>query len=268
MPIAAFASTKRHSVSADRCSSIVSPSTLSFPAAGGHATLNVTVTGGCAWSPVASDSWISAAPSGSQVSVDVSANTATTARSGLIHVRGAVVVITQDAAAAPTNPNLLSNGGFESGTAGWSDVFSGAGSFSVGSNSPVASPLPSGNAVRLESDAAPPSAGYQLSQCVAVTGGKRYELGARVLIPSGQSSGSINVAAFEYWVPGCPSTTAAYHGRQILVANQPIGAWFDENVVWNTDFNTKSILVVIGVGGSFSPPFSAWFDDVYIREKP
>jgi len=110
-------------------------------------------------------------------------------------------------------------------------------------------------------------AGYQLSQCVSITGGKQYEAGTKTLIPSGQSAGVTNFAVYEYWVPGC-TVSAGYHGNRIQVAASPIGSWFDHNVVWNTDFGTKSVLVVIGAGGSSSPPFSAYFDDVFIREKP
>ncbi|GAC1429714.1 MAG: hypothetical protein NVSMB68_01950 [Thermoanaerobaculia bacterium] len=70
--------------------------------------MDATVSGGCALSAVASDSWISAAPAGSQVAIDVAPNTAQTSRTGTVHVRGAVLVIMQE---ANLPPNLLKNGG-------------------------------------------------------------------------------------------------------------------------------------------------------------
>ena len=245
----ATASSKRRSASPDRCSSTVSPASLSFPAAGGHATVDVNVTGGCTWSPVASDSWISTAPAGNQLSVDVVANSDPSARSGLIHVRGATIVVTQDG-----NTNLLQNPGFDSGLAAWSEAFSGPGSASVVSGSAVIT----STAVR---------SGHQLSQCVNISGGRQYEAGTRALIPAGQPAGVINFAFFEYWERDCP-VTPGYHARQIVTLNSPIGTWFDSRVTWRSDPSAQSVLIVIGAGGSDSPPFSAWFDDVFLRQKP
>ncbi len=236
------------------------PASLSFPAAGGQANVNVTVTGGCSWSPVAGDSWITASPSGNQVSIGVAANPAA-ARSGLVHVRGAVVVVSQ-----ATVPNLLQNPGFDSGLAFWSEAFSHEGSATVSQSSPVASPGPSPSAALIISSAGPVY-GHQLSQCVNVTGGKTYESGTRVLIPSGQSAGNINFAVYDYWVPDC-TASVGYQNRHILSAYQPTGSWFDESVTWTPSYDAKSVLVVIGAGASTDPSFSAWFDDLYLREKP
>jgi hypothetical protein len=259
---AAIAGPKRHAASPDRCTSIVSPASLSFPASGGTATVNVTMNGGCTWSPVASDSWIAAGPGSNQVLVNVEANSAQTARTGLIHVRSAVIVVTQ---AANSIPNLLNNGGFDSGTSSWSNAFSSSGSATVGQPGVIITP-PSGPANAVMITSTDPGKGYQLSQCFAVTGGKSYEMGTKVLIPSGQPVGVVNFAAYEYWVPNCDVSTN-YHQRTELSASTPIGTWFDKTITQNTDFNTKSILVVIGAGGSPNPPFSAWFDDVYARQK-
>ena len=244
----ATASSKRRSASPDRCSSTVAPGSLSFPASGGHATVDVTVTGGCSWSPVASDSWINAAPAGNQVSVDVSANSGTSARTGLIHVRGATIVVTQDA-----NTNLVQNPGFDNGLAYWSDLYSGPGSVSVISGAAV-----------ITSTKADVHSGYQLSQCVNASGGKRYYAGTRALIPAGQGNGVINFAVYEYWERDCP-VMPGYHVKNISVESGPLGTWFDTGVSWSTDPRAQSVLVVIGAGGTDSPPFSAWFDDVYLR---
>jgi hypothetical protein len=255
----AGAASKRRAASPDRCSSTVSQASLSFPSAGGHATVTVSVTGGCTWSPVASDSWISAAPAGNQVSIDVGANSEFTARTGLIHVRGAVIVVTQDA-----NTNLLLNSDFDNGLASWSEAFSGPGSASVGTTSVIVSPGPSPTAALITSTAV--RLGHQLSQCVNIKGGTQYEAGTRALIPPGQSMGVINFVIFEYWVRDCP-VSPSYHASKAVVASSPVGSWFDSSVSWRSDPNAQSVLIVIGAGGTDSPPFSAWFDDVYLREK-
>lgn len=223
----------------------------------------MTITGGCAWLPIASDSWIGTAVAGNQLSITAAANNAATARTALIHVRGAVIVVTQE---ANTAPNLVTNGGFDNGTSAWSDAFSGSGSVTIGTNTPIVAPTPSPTAALLTWSGGSPAV-YQLSQCVAITGGKTYEAGAKVLIPSGQSPGVINVAVFEYWAAGC-SPIGNYHQHPAAVASNPTGVWFDAKLSWNSDFSAKSALVVIGVGGTTAiPPFSAWFDDVFVREK-
>ncbi|HSP14337.1 MAG TPA: BACON domain-containing protein [Thermoanaerobaculia bacterium] len=257
------AASRRRAASADRCSEILSPASVSVPAAGGHAFVAVTVMGGCSWSPVANQSWITAAPASGGVSIDVGANSATAARSGLIHIRGSVVVVTQ---AANQIPNLISNGGFDSGIAGWSDTFStGAGSAAWSNASVIVAPGPSSGTALITSTEV--RKGYQLAQCVTVIGGRTYQTGVKTLVPADQATGQTTLAIFEYHVPGCPSLTAPYFGRIINPGASTVGTWFDNTFAWSTDFSTQSVLVVIGAGFTDSPPFRAYFDDVFVREK-
>ena len=261
MPLAA--ATRRRSVSPDHCVSTVSPASVSIPAEGGHATVAATVTGGCTWSPIASESWIAAAAVSGGVSIDVAANPSTTQRIGFVHVRSALVVVTQAG-----NPNLVSNGGFDSGTTGWSPRFStGQGSISWGAGT-FAPPTAGGaNAVLVTSTESGKS--YQLDQCINVTRNTRYEVGTKVLIPSGQSSGLAGIAVYEYQVPDCNAPLGfvdSFNRRQTNV-DSPTGIWVDATILFFTDSRTQSFLLVIGVGGT-APPFSAWFDDVYVRPKP
>ncbi len=244
------AASRRRAVSTDRCSEIVAPASLSFPAAGGHASVAVTVNGGCGWSPVASQSWITSAPATGGISVDVSANTAVTPRTGLIHIRGSVVVVTQAA-----NQNLLNNGNFDTSVAGWSDTFS------TGAGSAVWN---SGAALVTSTDV---RKGYQLAQCVSVTGGKKYEVGTKTMVPAGQGAGITTLAIYVYSVPGCPSPNPGYYASIPSYGGATVGAWFDNAFAFSTDSAAKSVLVVIGAGLSDSPPFRAYFDDVFIREK-
>jgi hypothetical protein len=261
LTIPAHAVSKRRAASPDRCSVTVAPGSLNVPAAGIHTSVSVTMTGGCAISPVSSASWVTAAPGTGSITIDVAANTATTSRSAIVHVRSALIVVTQ----AANDTKLLKNSGFDSGTTNWSEAFSGPGSVSVGQTSPIVAPGPAETAVMITSTAA--GSGHQLSQCVSVTGGKTFEAGSKIFIPSGQSAGVVNFAVYEYWVPGCPAPGTPYHQRRELSAPGPIGQWFDLGTTWSSDFSTKSVLVVIGAGGSNTPPFSAWFDNVFIREK-
>jgi all-beta uncharacterized protein len=257
------AATRRRAAS--RCSEIVSPTSISFPASGGHQFVSVTVTQGCPWSPSTTDSWITAAPAAGGVNVDASANAGANTRTGIVHVRGSLVVITQ---AANPIPNLISNGGFDSGIAGWSDTFStgmGSAKWSTGGGIIVAPPGPSAGTALITSNDV--RKGYQLAQCVSVIGGKTYTVGTKTFVPAGQAPGVTTLAIFEYWVPNCPSLTAPYHGTRNNFGATTTGAWFDNSLSWSTDFATQSVLVVIGAGFTDSPPFSAYFDDVFVREK-
>jgi hypothetical protein len=254
LPISA--ASRRRAASLDRCSEVVLPASLSVPAAGTHAFVSVTVNGGCSWSPVTTDSWITAVPATGGISVDVAANSALTPRTGLIHVRESVVVVTQ---AANSIPNLISNGGFDTNIAGWSDTFS------TGTGSAVWSNFNGGGRALITS--AEVRKGFQLAQCVAVSGGKTYQTGVKTFVPGDQASGQTTLAIFEYHVPGCPSLTAPYFGKIINPGATTVGAWFDNTFSWNTDFATQSVLIVIGAGFTEAPPFRAYFDDVFVREK-
>ena len=70
-------------------------------------------------------------------------------------------------------------------------------------------------------------------------------------------------------MPDCnaPSFFDSFNRRQTNV-DSPTGSWVDAIILFTTDSRTQSFLLVIGVGGTASPPFSAWFDDVYVRPKP
>jgi hypothetical protein len=257
------AATRRRSASPDRCVSTVSPASVSIPAAGGHASVTATVTGGCNWSPIASDAWIGAAPASGGVSIDVAANPSTSQRTGFVHVRSAVVVITQAG-----STNLVSNGGFDNGTAGWSPRFStGQGSISWGAG--TFSPFPGIGANAVLVTTTEPAKSYQLDQCINVTRNTRYEVGTKVMIPSGQSSGLAGIAVYEYQVPDCNASSflGSFNHRQTN-ADSPAGSWGDAVILFFTDSRTQSFLLVIGVGDTTNPPFSAWFDDVYVRPKP
>jgi hypothetical protein len=248
--IPALAASRRHAVSPDRCTEILSPPSLQFPAAGGHASVAVTMKGGCAISPVVSGSWITAAPAAGAVSVDIAANPSSQSRTGYIHVRSSIIVVTQDA-----TTNLLQNGTFDTTIDPWSSARSNNGS-AQWANGTAAITSGTGQGVG------------QLDQCVNIQPSTPYEAGAKAFIASGQPSGQVSLGFFEYWVPNC-SPIGAYHAYRIFPAGGPIGIWFDittSTFPWTSDPNAKSVLIAIGAG-SYVGPFTASFDDVYLRVK-
>jgi hypothetical protein len=88
---------------ASGCSYSLSPSSLSFPAAGGNWNLTVTAGTGCDWVAQNPYSWITATPSGSGsggVTVDVAANPGLDTRSAQLVIGGQNLSITQGGPAA------------------------------------------------------------------------------------------------------------------------------------------------------------------------
>jgi hypothetical protein len=85
------------------CDASVSPSSLSFAAAGGEAAVRVSVDGGCAWQAASPADWLSVSPtrgSGpSNVTVTARANTTTEGRTSAVSIAGQTVGVTQSGSA-------------------------------------------------------------------------------------------------------------------------------------------------------------------------
>ena len=244
-----FAASKRHAVFPELCTAIVSPASLGMPAEGGPAFISVMIYGGCKATAVTSDPWITATPSFSQttgwvLTVNVAPNKSATPRTGIIHMRSYVIPVTQSGAT-----NLLQNGSFDTDLSGWSTA----------RNHGLAQWV-NGTAVMTSGEGV-----AQLDQCVNVEPSTRYEAGAKVFIPSGQN-GVLSLAFFDYSVPNC-DPIGAWQGRQYQQPGSPIATWFDTTIDWTSNSNAKSVLIAIGAD-SASGPFTATFDDVYLRKTP
>jgi len=116
------------------CSFSMNPTSASFAAAGGSASVTVTTTAGCNWTAVSNNSFITitsgASGSGNgTVNYSVAANTSSLARSGSMTIAGLTFSVSQ-AGTGGGCTNTIVNPGFESGTAPW--TFSGQISRSTG----------------------------------------------------------------------------------------------------------------------------------------
>jgi Zn-dependent metalloprotease len=117
------------------CTFSISPTSANFPAAGGTASVSVTTQAGCNWTAVSNSSFITITSGASgtgngTVNYSVAANTGTTSRNGSMTIAGITFSVTQ-AGSAGGGTELITNGGFESGTAPW--TFSGTAQRSTGS---------------------------------------------------------------------------------------------------------------------------------------
>jgi Zn-dependent metalloprotease len=117
------------------CSFSISPTSSSQPATGGSGTVSVTAGAGCNWTAVSNASFITitAGASGTgngSVSYSVAANVGTGSRTGTMTIAGQTFTVTQ-AGIGGGGIELITNGGFETGTTPW--IFSGQAARSTGS---------------------------------------------------------------------------------------------------------------------------------------
>ncbi len=109
------------------CSFSINPTSASFAAAGGSASVSVTTTAGCNWTAVSNNSFITitsgASGSGNgTVNYSVAANTSSLSRNGSMTIAGLTFSVSQ-AGTGGACTNAIVNPGFETGTTPW--TFSG-----------------------------------------------------------------------------------------------------------------------------------------------
>lgn len=120
--IAGQALTIIQDAAAQSCSYSLSPTSASVPAAGGSVSFGVVASTNCAWTAVASDSWIGAGVGHTlgtgAVSMQVAPNPSTAPRTGTVTVQGQTFTITQSGAVptcsysvSPASASLLASGG-------------------------------------------------------------------------------------------------------------------------------------------------------------
>ena len=105
------------------CTFSISPTSATYPAAGGTGSVSVTTSASCNWTAVSNNSFVTitsgASGTGSgTVNYSVAANTVATPRNGSMTIAGNNFAVTQDAASSGCT-NALINPGFESGSVPW-----------------------------------------------------------------------------------------------------------------------------------------------------
>jgi Zn-dependent metalloprotease len=104
------------------CTFSISPTSASQPAGGGTGSVTVTATAGCTWSAVSNATFItitsgSTGTGNGTVNYSVAANTGSTSRTGTMTIAGLTFTVTQAGTTGGTE--LITNGGFETGTTPW-----------------------------------------------------------------------------------------------------------------------------------------------------
>lgn len=109
------------------CTYAISPSSASAGSGASTGSFTVTTSSGCTWSASSNASWLTTSSSGNgsgTVNYSVAANTGA-ARSGTISVGGQSFTVSQQAGSGGGTTELVTNGGFESGSSGWTQEASG-----------------------------------------------------------------------------------------------------------------------------------------------
>ena len=102
-------------ISASTCTYSLATSSASVSASAGTGSFGITAGTGCPWTATSNSTWLTTSSSGSgsgTVNYSVTANTATTSRSGTIAVGSQTFTVTQ-AAAGASNSITIANPGFE-----------------------------------------------------------------------------------------------------------------------------------------------------------
>lgn len=116
------------------CTFSINPTSSSQPAGGGTGSVSVTAGAGCNWTAASNATFITITSGASgtgngTVNYSVAANAGTGSRTGTMTIAGQTFTVTQ-AGTGGGGAQLITNGGFETGTAPW--VFSGQASRSTG----------------------------------------------------------------------------------------------------------------------------------------
>ncbi|MEA2572097.1 MAG: hypothetical protein QOI24_4098 [Acidobacteriota bacterium] len=260
-PIAAAARQRTASHASD-CTLTIAPRAVSVPAAGGAYTIVVGRSGPCKWTPEPGADWVTIntiSISDGVITFTVSPNADATPRATMIDIVGAKVAVTQEAA----DPNLLTNGKFDSNINGWSTLFStGSGDASWSTLDAHGSAV-SGSALVRSTQG---SLGYQLLQCVNVLPNRAYEYGLTSRIAHGQdSAGRVILGVYEYDVADCNKVGYNYYATSNL--NPPLDTWTPYSSTFTTSDTAKSLYFVVAAGFHRTPPFTINFDDAFVRPR-
>jgi hypothetical protein len=157
--------------------------------------------------------------------------------------------------------NLLTNPRFTTSLSGWTTVDSRVvpAWSSLDANSSAAS----GSALLTQPGLATGGFIRGLGQCVAVTAGTSYILGARFRAPSGPG-GFISGTAFLVWhsTPGCGFTTGV-SDESVFIPNPPADAWIPGTVQVTAPAGAVSAQFVIAAAASqATSSFQTYFDDL------
>lgn len=225
-------------------------------------------TASCAeWNAYSSAAWVTveAAPTDAQPAayVTVAENTSPEARAATIIVAGIRLEITQGGAPPPPpNPNLVSNGTFDTNIDGWIWY---DGRYPNGIGTAVWTPLdanddPASGSIALRDTGS--TKALQRLQCLSVGKSTNYRVSAKVLTTAPREKGDGTIAVFTFSSPDCTGDFIDSDTR-LLSPAQP-NVWQSYAFTTRTGSRTQSVILIIA-SGAVQGSFETLFDDVFFQ---
>jgi hypothetical protein len=259
---------------AETCSFSLVPTwgTAPVPAAGltRGAVFIYGQTASCAqWNAYSPVPWVTveAAPMDAQPAayVTVTPNPTPESRATTLVIAGIRFDLAQEAAPTLTNPNLITNGGFDMNIDGWiwyTPRFpNGIGNASWSPLDANGSPA-SGSISMKDTGGTKP---FQRLQCLPVTKSTNYRFGIKARTTAPKEKGDGTIALFTYKTPDC--TGEFTEGDSHLLSPDEPNVWHAYSFTMRTGSRSQSMLVVIA-SGAVQGSFETFFDDVFVEPEP
>jgi hypothetical protein len=223
-------------------------------------------TASCAqWNGYSSVDWVTveAAPMDAQPAayVTVSPNDSPQARTASLIIAGVRLDVTQEGAPAIANPNLVTNGTFNTNIDGWiwySPRFPNG--IGTASWSPLdANGSPASGSISLRDTGSDKA--LQRLQCLPVNKSTDYRFGTKVRTLAPKERGDGTIALLTYKTPDCTGEYIDYEAR-LLSPVEP-NVWQEYSFTMRTGSRTQSVILVIA-SGAVQGSFETLFDDVFV----
>ncbi len=217
------------------------------------------------WSAYAYDSWVTVETDATTAYVTVLPNSDPNVRTAHLTIAGQRVNLTQLGRVEVVDPNLLTNGKFDTDLRhwGWLARFPNGNGTATWSSDDANNSTASGS-MRLTDDVASGPAFQQL-QCINdIEPGGVYDMGAAVRSFSPANAKPVMVLV-EYDTPDCAGNYPPYQARSITVAQA--GVWERRTYTVPLSFNAKSVSLIIAGWARAEGVQQVWFDDVFLRPR-
>lgn len=216
------------------------------------------------WATVADVDWITVETSSTENAsfITIARNATGQPRAGHVRIGGTTLSITQTAALAPPDNNLVKNGTFniDLSSWGWPARFPNGTGDATWATFDANNSMTSGS-IRLRDDINSGPA-YQQMQCITLEPGT-YEYGLAVRVPSRSVIPIMTLVKF--FEPNCGGNYT--YDRPVEISVTRLNQW--ERFSYVTSVNvTTSVGVTIAAWARDPGVQEAWIDDVYVRLKP
>jgi len=218
------------------------------------------------WNAYSSVPWVTveAAPLDAQPSayVTVPANPTTEARSTTLIIAGVRFDLVQEGSPTFTNPNLVTNGTFDTNIDGWIWYTP---RFPNGIGNASWSPLdangsPASGSISMKDTGS--KLAFQRLQCLSVTKSTDYRFGTKVRTTAPKEKGDATMWLFMYKSPDCSGNYTATESRLLIPAEPNV--WQSFAFTMRTASASQSMILVIA-SGAVQGSFETLFDDVYVE---